>query len=70
MAEGLKKQVGSLEQSLILAALEKSNGIQSKAARELGISERVLRYKMKKYGLKLVTKLSDTNSNVDKVGRS
>jgi len=70
VAEGLKKQVGSLEQSLILAALEKSNGIQSKAARELGISERVLRYKMKKYGLKLVTKLSDTNSNVDKVGRS
>jgi DNA-binding NtrC family response regulator len=68
--EGLKRQVGSLEKSLILAALEKSGGIQSRAAKELGISERVLRYKMKKYGLKLETKLSEQDRIVDRPSRS
>jgi len=68
--EGLKRQVGSLEKSLILAALEKSGGIQSRAAKELGISERVLRYKMKKYGIKLETKLSEQDRIVDKSARS
>lgn len=70
MEEGLKRQVGSLEKSLILAALEKSGGIQSRAAKELGISERVLRYKMKKYGIKLETKLSEQDRIVDKSARS
>ena len=38
-----------IERMLISQALEKSGGVQTKAAEELGISERVLRYKMKKY---------------------
>ena len=38
-----------IERQLIFKALEKSGGVQTKAAEELGISERVLRYKMKKY---------------------
>lgn len=33
-------------------ALEATAGHQSQAAEQLGISERMLRYKMKKYGLK------------------
>jgi hypothetical protein len=31
--------------------VESTGGVQTQAASELGISERVLRYKMKKYGL-------------------
>ncbi|MBU2648311.1 sigma-54 dependent transcriptional regulator [bacterium] len=35
------------EQALINMALEKHNGVQTRAAKELGISERALRYKIK-----------------------
>ncbi|MBI3810819.1 MAG: helix-turn-helix domain-containing protein [Nitrospirae bacterium] len=42
---------------MILAALRRSDGIQSRAAKALGISERVLRYKIKKYRLQIKTKL-------------
>jgi two-component system NtrC family response regulator len=38
-----------IERQLISKALESSGGVQTKAAGQLGISERVLRYKMKKY---------------------
>jgi len=40
------------EREMIMAALEKSEGIQSMAAENLGISERVLRYKMDKHGIR------------------
>jgi two-component system response regulator AtoC len=35
-----------------LTALERNGWVQTRAARSLGISERVLRYKIKKYHLK------------------
>ena len=41
----------SLERQAIRAALLRHDGVQMRAAEELGISERVLRYKMKKLGL-------------------
>jgi len=41
----------AIERQAIRAALERHAGVQTRAADELGISERVLRYKMKKYGL-------------------
>ena len=41
-----------MERRLILEAMEKSDDHQTKAAEILGISERMLRYKLKKYGLK------------------
>ncbi len=43
--------LASIERQAIRAALERHDGVQTRAAEELGISERVLRYKMKKYGL-------------------
>jgi transcriptional regulator with GAF, ATPase, and Fis domain len=52
LAEGVE----DLEQKMIISALEASDWIQTKAAERLGISERVLRYKMKKYGIKTPTK--------------
>ncbi len=48
---GLEDQVAALEIRLIRAALEAHNLNQSAAARSLRISERAIRYKMKKYNL-------------------
>jgi two-component system NtrC family response regulator len=43
--------VEGLERRMIREALAKADGIQTRAAELLGIGERVLRYKLKKYGL-------------------
>ena len=43
--------LADIERQAIESALERSGGVQTQAAAALGISERVLRYKMKKYGL-------------------
>ncbi len=45
----LEDSVLALEKELIDRALRLSDGVQTKAAESLGISERVLRYKIKKY---------------------
>jgi two-component system NtrC family response regulator len=43
--------LAEIERQAIQSALDRSGGVQTQAANELGISERVLRYKMKKYRL-------------------
>ena len=48
---GLVAAVEGLERRMIREALAKTDGIQTRAAEVLGIGERVLRYKLKKYGL-------------------
>lgn len=48
----LQDQVQHLEADLIQQTLEASGGNQSECARRLGVSERVLRYKLQKYQLK------------------
>ncbi len=48
----LIEQVEALEKKLIFDALSKTNGNQSQAGRMLGLTERNLRYKMQKYGIK------------------
>lgn len=45
-------QVEELEKKLIFDALSSANGNQSQAGRMLGLTERNLRYKMQKYGIK------------------
>jgi two-component system NtrC family response regulator len=47
----LNSMISEIERDLIVKALEKHGGVQTKAAESLGINERVLRYKMQKYGL-------------------
>ena len=42
--------VERLERRLIREALDRSGGVQTRAAEQLGITERALRYKLKKYG--------------------
>jgi DNA-binding NtrC family response regulator len=48
----LRGSIEELEKKLIVEAMEKAGDHQSRAADLLGISERMLRYKLKKYGLK------------------
>lgn len=48
----LIEQVEELEKKLIYDALTKASGNQSQAGRMLGLTERNLRYKMQKYGIK------------------
>jgi len=67
VGKGLREEVGDLERRLILAALEKNKGVQARAAKELKISERVIRYKMKKYQLQAKTKVSETDIIVEKL---
>ena len=50
-SEPLPEMVSRIERERILQALGKADGVQTRAAALLGISERVLRYKMGKYGL-------------------
>ncbi len=45
----LNETLDTVERGLILDALKESDGIQTRAAERLGISERVLRYKLKKH---------------------
>ena len=50
-ATGLPAAVEGLERRMIRDALAYADGVQTRAAEALGISERVLRYKLRKYGL-------------------
>ena len=49
--DGLVAAVEQLERSLILPALEEAGGVKSKAARALGITERMISYKMQNLGI-------------------
>ena len=48
----MKDVIGSVERRMITDALAKVGWVQTKAAELIGISERMLRYKLKKYGIK------------------
>jgi len=60
----MRQAVERLERKLIVQALHEGRGRLSAAARWLGVSERVLRYKIKKYRLVVATKLSVFDKNV------
>ncbi|NWF93183.1 MAG: sigma-54-dependent Fis family transcriptional regulator [Syntrophaceae bacterium] len=49
----LPESLEEIEREAILKALHQYQGVQTKAAQSLGISERVLRYKIKKYQIRL-----------------
>ncbi|MFA6599357.1 MAG: helix-turn-helix domain-containing protein, partial [Ignavibacteriaceae bacterium] len=48
----LVEVVEALEKKLITTALAKSGGNQTQAGKLLGLTERNLRYKLQKYGIK------------------
>jgi transcriptional regulator with PAS, ATPase and Fis domain len=50
--KSLPESLEEIERDSILKALHQHQGVQTKTAENLGISERVLRYKMKKYRIR------------------
>ncbi|MFH2219762.1 MAG: sigma-54 dependent transcriptional regulator [Pseudomonadota bacterium] len=48
----LSERLSALEREMIIAALDRADGVQTRASAELGISERVLRYKMGKHKIR------------------
>ena len=51
--KSLPESLEEIEKDLITKALHQRQGVQTRAAESLGISERVLRYKIKKYGIRM-----------------
>jgi Nif-specific regulatory protein len=49
--QSLEEIIANKEKELIIDALKKSSGRQRNAAKELGLTERILGYKIKKYGI-------------------
>ncbi len=48
----LKERIREIEKEEILQALEQCNWVMARAARMIGITERMIGYKIKKYGIK------------------
>lgn len=55
----LKDKINEIEKEEIVKALKECNWVMAKAARKLGITERMIGYKIKKYGIR---KEGDNNS--------
>ena len=53
MVHTLKDKIKDMEKGAILKALKECNWIQARAARTLGITERMIGYKIKKYGIEI-----------------
>lgn len=51
MTETLKDKIQEIEKEEIVRALKECEWIMARAARKLGITERMIAYKVKKYGI-------------------
>ncbi len=49
----LRNKVRQMEREEIIHALRECNWVMAKAARRLGITERMIGYKVKKYGIRV-----------------
>ena len=47
----LRSTIADFEKQIILSALKQTRGNQSKAARRLGTTKRILAYRIRKYGI-------------------
>lgn len=52
MMDSLKERIEEMEREVILRALEDCNWVMARAARMLGITERMIGYKIRKYGIR------------------
>jgi two-component system NtrC family response regulator len=66
----LTATVEALERRMIRDALARSEGVQTRAADLLGISERALRYKLVKYGFREEVSDPDFDPQVQSPGES
>jgi Nif-specific regulatory protein len=48
----LKEKINEIEREEIINALKKCEWVMARAARKLGITERMIGYKIKKYGIR------------------
>lgn len=48
----LKNKIKEIEKEEIVKALEECNGIKARAAKKLGLTERMIGYKIKKYSIR------------------
>jgi len=51
--DSLRNKVKEMEREEIINALRECNWIMARAAKKLGITERMIGYKIKKYGLRI-----------------
>lgn len=51
--ETLKEKIKELEREEIIHALKECDWVMARAAKKLGITERMIGYKIKKYGLRI-----------------
>jgi Nif-specific regulatory protein len=51
--DSLKDKIREMEKEEIIHALGECNWVMAKAARKLGITERMIGYKIKKYGIRI-----------------
>jgi transcriptional regulator with GAF, ATPase, and Fis domain len=49
----LKNRIREMEREEIIHALRECNWVMARAARKLGITERMIGYKIKKYGIRI-----------------
>ncbi len=49
----LKSRIRQMEREEIITALRECNWVMARAARKLGITERMIGYKIKKYGIRI-----------------
>jgi len=61
--DSLMEKIKELEKEEIMKALKECNWIKAKAARKLGITERMVGYKIKKYEIRKEEKKTTTVSN-------
>ncbi len=51
--DSLKNRIKVMEREEIVNALRDCNWVMARAARQLGITERMIRYKIEKYGIRI-----------------
>ncbi|MGE5892642.1 MAG: helix-turn-helix domain-containing protein [bacterium] len=66
--DSLKDKIHEMEKEEIVNALREYNWVMARAARKLGITERMIGYKMKKYGIRKEATGQDTDQGRDNKG--
>lgn len=61
----LKNSVEQFERDEITNTLKESNWVMARAARKLGITDRIIRYKIKKYGIKKGEEQQESGRDID-----
>jgi len=52
MADTLRDKITDVERQVIIKALKECGWVKARAARKIGITERMIGYKIKQYGIK------------------